>query len=605
MSNYNFSSNNYTLSTSDERIKQYTEEVTVRNSSIAVKGAFVVSVVVLAVLAYFQWNSLNTVISSFYVLFSAFAAFFAEKYFGERVKLVMENLCVFFLILTLIYQWFFAGGFYGIGCIWIIFTIIYSMYGTNGRVRNIALLLIGFEILVIIALNLLYPELVNNSMDEQEKILINIFSILAIGGYIIYVGSRQRINSDEVAIKVTMMQDDLTAQNQELIAVNEELIDLTEQLKAANDTQRHFTASMNHELRVPLNGIEGGLQILLANGNLDEADADTVKNALLSSRTMTQTVNDLLDFAKLEEGKFDIVKKPFDLRDLLDNIITMFTPQAKAKGLGLQIRIPQSTRVSIVADGIRIQQIMNNLISNAIKYTNQGNIVMSISTGSTSLDFKVSDTGQGMTKDQLKVLFDPFTRFNLKENGKIQGTGLGMNIVSNLVREMKGTIDVESRVKEGTAFTVSIPVMYKDCNITYLTPRIKDEAEELTDKLRGLKILNVDDMQINRTVIRGLLKKNEVELIDVESGRKAIDACLNNKYDVILMDHMMPEMDGVQALDVIRTQGMNKRTPVVMLTGNTGQEYIDLYNEHGANGHLMKPVLYDDLVAEICRVCGK
>jgi len=311
-------------------------------------------------------------------------------------------------------------------------------------------------------------------------------------------------------------------------------------------------------------------------------------------------VNDLLDFAKLEEGKFDIVKTRFDLRDVLDNVTTIFNPMALAKGLEFQIRIPKNSRVSMVADGVRIQQIMTNLLSNGIKYTREGSVVMTISTTSCNLEFDVVDTGQGMTKEEIEVLFDPFTRFNMKENVKIQGTGLGMNVVSNLIREMRGQIDVESTVNVGTKFHISIPIMYYDSDITFCSPRVQEEKTDAEEfDMSHLRILSVDDMQINRTVIRGLLKPTKAEVIDVGSGRKAVEYCRREKYDVILLDHMMPEMDGIETMLTIHESGLNINTPIIMLTGNTGKEYTDLYAQKGAAGYLEKPVKYENLVATI------
>lgn len=590
---------------SDERIKQYNDEITTKNSDIAFKGAFIVSILIFITLSFFGWNNVSSIICLFYILGSGFTVFFAERIFGAKMKQYAQLFCFAFLMLTIPQQWFFFGGFYGVGNLWCIFAGIFIMFGTNGKLRYILLAITTAEVLIIISVTYLFPNLVNNELPKQEQRVLCMVSILIVGTYVLYVGIKQKEIADAAAIRIAMMQDDLTAQNEELAAINDELVDMADKLRTANATQRHFTASMNHELRSPLNGIEGSLQIMLNSGTLDTENCEMVKNALVSSKAMLQTVNDLLDFSKLEEGKFEIIKRHFDLRDTLDNLLAIFTPQASAKGLSFQIRIPRSTRVSMYADNVRIQQVLTNLLSNAVKYTKSGTVVLYVSTSSYHLNFRVSDTGQGMTQEEIKYLFDPFTRFNLKENVRIQGTGLGMNIVANLLKEMRGSIDVTSEKNVGTTFSVSIPIMYYDKDITYATPRAESNSETEPHVLDGLRILSVDDMKINRNIIRGMLKQCKVEITDADSGNAAIAECCRHKFDLIIMDHMMPGMDGLEALDEIRAGSNNSATPVIMLTGNTGQDYRNLYHEHGAYDYLEKPVLYETLVETIKKACGR
>lgn len=590
---------------SDERIREYKAEVAARNTDLATKGAFFVAVFAFLVLFFtFGGTKLATIVSIFYVMLSCFSAFFAQKAFGSRMKSLSEQLCIIFLMITIPYQWFFCGSFYGSGNIWFLFTAIYIMFGALDKYRNLLLTLIACEFLATVSATYVWPELTNNALLPQQQRIMCMSSLGCVGLYVLLVGVKQKLIADEVAVKIAMMQDDLTAQNEELIAVNEELIDATHRLKNANDTQRHFTASMNHELRTPLNGIEGCLQILLMGNKLDKKDTDTVKNALTSCKSITQTVNDLLDFAKLEEGKFDIIKKPFDLRDILDNVFAIFTPLASAKGLEFQIRIPRSTRVSMFGDSVRIQQVMNNLLSNAIKYTPSGKVTMSVTADSTNLIFRVADTGQGMSQNDINVLFDPFTRFNQAENVNIQGTGLGMNIVHSLITEMNGHIDVESTVGFGTIFHVSVPIMYNDSSILFSTPR-EDESTKNDSPLSGKKILVVDDTLLNRTIFKGLLQNDNVNITDFDSGRKAVADCEIHKYDVIILDHMMPDMDGIETMDELKAHGVNTDTPIVMLTGNKGQEYKDLYKEHGATAYIEKPILYTDLINTLSYAINK
>lgn len=228
---------------------------------------------------------------------------------------------------------------------------------------------------------------------------------------------------------------------------------------------------------------------------------------MTASKTINETVNDLLDFAKLEEGKFEIVKRPFDLRDILDNVSTIFRPQASANNLKFFIQIPKESRVSLVGDGVRIQQIMTNLISNGIKYTKEGSVIMTVTTERGHLKFDVKDTGQGMSQDSVDALFDPFTRFNLEENVHVQGTGLGMNIVSNLIKEMKGEIIVESELGVGTVFHVDIPIMFYDSAITYSSPRAQSSLDFNSVNLSDFRFYVWMTLKSTAQYLRDFLRK--------------------------------------------------------------------------------------------------
>jgi len=562
------------------------------------KGAFVISLgafITLSIVAPFKLIHVLSILCLVNIIFDEFIAY---KIAGERFEKMVDIYCVATLMISLPIQWFGIGGLHGAGALWIIFTAVYCLFTVYGNTQRIMMSLFSLESIAIIVINVRHPELEASLSTLQY----NVITVVSFVGISTFVQRMCSVVSEEFYFSSREMedkQDDLNAHYQESRALNEELSVMTEDLRLANETQRRFTASMNHELRAPLNGIEGCLQILLLSGKLDEESAETVKNAITASKTINQTVNDLLDFAKLEEGKFEILSSKFDLRDVLDNITTIFRPQASAKNLTFQIKIPKNTRVSMVGDGVRVQQIMTNLISNGIKYTQEGSVTMTVTTVSGVLNFDVTDTGQGMTQEQIDVLFDPFTRFNLEDNAKIQGTGLGMNIVANLIKEMNGVITVSSEVGKGTHFRVSIPIMYYDSLIFYSTPREKMADALHSSNLNGLRILCVDDTQINRTVFKGLLKQTGAIVDVVDSGKRAIDICESEKYDVIFLDHMMPDMDGIETMEALRISGLNKETPAVMLTGNKGEEYQKLYREHGAKAYVMKPILFEELIDAI------
>ncbi|MBQ0028575.1 MAG: response regulator [Lachnospiraceae bacterium] len=579
---------------------EMTENMPYIDSKVSVFASFGAMAIALAsfvTLCIVSPFSVINVIVGICVLNTVFANFFAEKYYGNKGKRIAYIYCVIFLMLSLPYIWFTTGGYSGPGGVWLIFTAVYCIFAINGRIQRYILYLLAFETVFIITANIVHPEFVAE-YEGVSKYLVQIVSLLGVGAYIQHIQIYQLMEFSRDKLKLQKLQEETEQQYEETVSVNEDLLSTTNRLEQAIKTQRSFTASMNHELRAPLNGIEGCLQILLMDESLSDESRETIVNAITASKTINQTVNDMLDFAMLEEGRFEKVMQPFDLRDILDNLSTIFKPQANAKNLKFRINIQKDTRVSIVGDGVRIQQIMTNLISNGIKYTHSGGVVMTVSTERGLLKFDVEDTGQGMSKESVNAIFEPFTRFNRSENVNIQGSGLGMNIVSNLIKEMDGVIYVNSDIGIGTVFHVEIPIIFYDSDITYMSPRKTENIKAKEVNLAGCRILFVDDTEINGTVFKGLLKKAEAEIYLADSGRKAIKLCSEQDFDIIFMDHQMPELDGVETVKYIKEMDNGKYSgiPVVMCTGNAGQEYKTLYSNIGAAGYLLKPFMYEDLI---------
>lgn len=567
------------------------------NSIIASRGAMIVAIASFVMISIVMPFSLINVITGMYVVNVIFDTFFAEQIFGVKIKRAIDVYCVAFYVITVPIIWFETGGIQGAAALWMIFTVVYCIYGTYGLSQNIMLAMFFIEVIGVVVCTLRFPNLVKE-ISPDVNMLLCFFSLVAVGVYALAVSKLQTKKASKERIELVRIQSEQEKAIENSKILSDELHETIDKLEMANHTQISFNASMNHELRAPLNGIEGCLQILMLDERLPEDSKETIKNALTASKTINQTVNDLLDFAKLEEGKFEIVEKPFDLRDVLDNISTIFKPQANAKNLKLIIQIPVDTRVNLVADGVRIQQIMTNLISNGIKYTKEGSVTVNIKTERGHLKFSVSDTGQGMSEESLKVLFDPFTRFNLEQNANIQGTGLGMNIVSNMMKEMNGTISVESKIDEGTTFYVDIPIMFYDSAITYQSPRKETKLFEKDVDLSAYRVLCVDDTEINRTVIKGMLKNTGAKVTTLDCGSRAIKLCEKVDFDIVFLDHMMPEMDGIETLNEIRKlpNDRYKNVPIIMFTGNAGSEYKELYEKSGADGYLIKPIMYEDLI---------
>lgn len=410
-------------------------------------------------------------------------------------------------------------------------------------------------------------------------------------------------DEDGKVIGIVGLINDITEKttlSQSLEASNEELKTSLEKVERMNKAQKMFTASMNHELRSPLNGIIGLLQLLMEDETLNSTQHEYVCNAHQSSQMLLQIVNDLLDYAKMETSEFTIRKEAFEIRSAIKSISKTMEQFASKKGLTFTTSIGEGLNQELYGDKLRINQVIQNLVSNAIKYTEKGfvNLILDYKNG--KLEMICSDTGQGISKEAMKYLFDPFVRFNDDKNHFIQGTGLGLSVVKKIVEKMDGEITVSSEINQGSTFTVVIPMQ-----VSEMTQTKKQNAYDANTSFdfNHLRVLCVDDTTVNISVFAALLRDTGVELDKAFSGQEGIDLAHKNKYDVIFMDHHMPKMDGVEAFQKIRENSLlNKETPIVVLTANVGREYEKEYERIGFNGYLTKPVIREQLLAKIYEV---
>lgn len=404
--------------------------------------------------------------------------------------------------------------------------------------------------------------------------------------------------------QIVDMSKMLEEQCDELETSNEELRATLEKVEQMHTAQKLFTASMNHELRSPLNGIIGNLQLLLEDSSLSREQSDIVKNAFNSSQMMLEIVNELLDFAKMEMGGFTIKQEPFVIARLLDNIEFSASTQAKAKGLEFSL-IKDFLHDIYMGDEIRLAQIINNIVSNAIKYTEKGYIELEVAYENGMLKIVCADSGQGISADAMDTLFDPYTRFNEKKNAKIQGTGLGLSVVKGLVNGMNGEITVESKLGIGTTFTIRIPIQPASVEEFFSCENREDIIDVDNMDFGHLKVLCVDDSKVNLTMMAAMLNKVGINADEAFSGMQGIARADRTKYDVIFLDHMMPIMDGLETFDIIRkNSSLNFDTPIIMLSGNVDPEAAEVFKQHGAAGHLVKPVLKEKVLEMIARVTG-
>lgn len=371
----------------------------------------------------------------------------------------------------------------------------------------------------------------------------------------------------------------------------------------ANKAQAQFLANMSHEIRTPINTIIGMNEMILRE-NASENTTEYAQNIQNSSKMLLGLVNDVLDFTKIESGQLELVEEPYYLAKLLQEEINLLETRAEKKNLKMYLQAPDDLPSQLFGDELRIKQILTNLLTNAVKYTHEGSVTLRVSgtkleTDKILLTFEVIDTGIGIKKESISKLFESFSRLEQKKNRTIEGTGLGLNIAQHLAELMNGSITVESEYGNGSTFRVSIPqTVISPEPIGNLTEAYQKVKQKLLNRKQEFftapkaSVLVVDDNHMNLVVIKGLLDRTEMQVETASSGKECLNLTAKKKYDIILMDHMMPQMDGVETLQKLRkdTTNLNQHTTVIALTANAIAGSREMYLSYGFDDYLTKPL---------------
>lgn len=379
----------------------------------------------------------------------------------------------------------------------------------------------------------------------------------------------------------------------------------------ANRAKSNFLANMSHEIRTPMNAIIGMSEIMLR----DEAVSIELKNQLRVIKTagdgLLEIINDILDISKIESGKYEIIEEEYDLAALIHDVSTMIRTRLDGKDIELKLYVYSNLPRRVIGDELRVRQVLVNILGNAVKFTNEGSIELKCECRRLSDDyvlyFDVTDTGIGIREQDLKTIFGVFNQIDTRKNRNIQGTGLGLAISRNLAIMMNGDISVESVYGEGSTFHISLhqkiadaeqmgPDMAMELEKFKYEP-IREIQEENTVTFRDKHVLIVDDNLVNLQIAKGLLEPFELNIDLADSGKKAVEMVRENHYDLIFMDHMMPELDGVDTTKLIRSMknGIYSDIPIVALTADAVAGTKEMLLASGMQDFLAKPINRNEL----------
>ncbi|MFP3043559.1 ATP-binding protein [Treponema primitia] len=392
---------------------------------------------------------------------------------------------------------------------------------------------------------------------------------------------------------------------------NRRLEELKKTAESASESKSHFLANMSHEMRTPLNAIIGLSELQLSSEELPENNYNNVEKIYISGMTLLGIINDILDISKIEAGKFTLVPAEYEVPSMINDTVIQNMIRIGSKPIVFKLHLDEKLPLKLIGDELRLKQIFNNILSNSFKYTKEGRVDWYLSSeidgNDVWLTSRVQDTGIGIREEDIKRLFIDFNQVDIKSNRKIEGTGLGLSITKNLVELMEGSITVESEYGKGSTFSLRIRQQYVNDQLigrdviknlsefNYTADRRSRKDNLVRAYLPYANVLVVDDVSINLDVAKGMMEPYGMTVDCVDSGQKAIDLVREGKikYNAIFMDHMMPEMDGFEAVRIIRNEIESeyaKTVPIIALTANAILGNEDLFLKSGFHAFLSKPI---------------
>lgn len=507
--------------------------------------------------------------------------------FAAAIILVIVTLILFPLI------FFTGGGIQGAGVLWLLIGIIFNFLLTEGKIFHF---IFAAEI-VISSLCYLsayyYPELVT-PLKNEASVYMDFWQSLIVVSSI--VGMIIKFQNSIYSKQIKRNEE----QNRTLLIMSEESECAKLEAIAANQAKSRFLANMSHEIRTPINSILGMDEMILRENQNKEIQSYAM-DIRQSGQALLGIINDILDLSKIESGKIEMSYGTYDFGKLVSNVINMMKLRANNKNLELEIDISPEIPSEMYGDDVRLQQIMINLLTNAIKYTPVGKVTFAIDVkikGEIAyLHVEVCDTGIGIKKEDMDKLLIAFERLDEKKNRNIEGTGLGLNITAQLLQLMESELKVESVYGEGSKFYFDLkqPILtHEPIGDILMERQVDEEVYQYTSSFTApeAEILLVDDNEMNRKVFVGLLKQTQIKITEAANGLECLELVKDRHFDLIFLDHMMPVMDGIETMEKMREleEYPCKFTPVVMLTANALTDAKEKYLAAGFRSFLSKPI---------------
>ncbi len=396
---------------------------------------------------------------------------------------------------------------------------------------------------------------------------------------------------------------DIVSGSIEKAGLTAELEVAKEEAERANHAKTKFLAKMSHEIRTPINAIFGMNEMIIRESS-EPAIRKYARDVKNSSELLLNIINDILDSSKIESGMMDIVETEYEISSLINDLYSMISVKAKEKGLTLEFDIDTDIPSKYYGDDKRIRQILLNLLSNGVKYTNQGKVVLTVTCEKKGknavLHYSVKDTGIGIKEEDIDKLYDEFKRLDAARNRNIEGTGLGMNIAQQFLKLMGSELQIQSEYEKGSEFSFDLNQKIVDeTPIGNLRDKLRESERAKDNRIHftaiGARIMVVDDYNMNLKVFKGLVKSTGIQVSEAESGKACIQLLKEQRFDMVFLDHMMPEMDGIETLRVIREEKLCENIPIVMLTANAIVGQRERYLDEGFDDFLAKPIMPEQL----------